>query len=320
MSLSLPQLVIIPSLKGALAISILLLARSVWRIVFGARGGWVEGLSIALLVGVASFIAIDLMQESRFATSGELLIFTDFLCLLFFFTIVTYAFHCSAFSGVPSILRRNTHSWMMIVISLVMTGWFSHRIEIRSRDYSLIGLELLLPGAVEVDSKSFAMTDQGTIVALYKVNVTDSRFEEYIKESRKKFKDFDHVGIRRDHADRMTNCHGWVFTGGKFLLKGQDVDRILCDNSYFMVKSPQPDDLIIYRDKNGQIQHTALVQAVLHDGTVISESKWGIDQRFIHRPEDQPYSPNFEYFRTLRPNHLIEILDSDSIDVDLNGG
>jgi hypothetical protein len=43
----------------------------------------------------------------------------------------------------------------------------------------------------------------------------------------------------------------------------------------------------------------------LNDGTVLAESKWGIDQRFIHLPEHQPYSSDFTYYRTNRRDHRI---------------
>ena len=320
MSRHLTQFFIIPTLIVALAISLLLLARSVWRIVFGAKSVWVEGICIALLVAAASFITIDMIQESRVSSFGILHVYVDFSCLLFFLAIISYAYRFGTFSGAAKHLRKNAHSWMMIAIAVAMTGWCYHRIDVRSKDYGLVGLEVPLPGNVEVQSDSFALTDEGTVVPLYSLDVTDEMFEEYVQSSHDKFRDYNHAGIRRENADRMANCHGWVFTGGKYLLKGRDVDFILCDNQYSLVKDPQPNDVVIYRDDNRQILHTALVQSVLRDGTVITESKWGIDQRFIHLPDDQPYSQFYEYYRTNRPNHLIRILDSTTPDPDLNDG
>ena len=33
-------------------------------------------------------------------------------------------------------------------------------------------------------------------------------------------------------VDPACNCHGWVFTGGRFWVSGEDVPRILEDNGY----------------------------------------------------------------------------------------
>jgi len=61
------------------------------------------------------------------------------------------------------------------------------------------------------------------------------------------------------------------------------------------------------RFKGALIRREGLVQGLLAEGTVIVESKWGIDQRFLHLPDDQPYSTLYAYYRTERVNHLIEI-------------
>ena len=53
--------------------------------------------------------------------------------------------------------------------------------------------------------------------------------------------------IRRGAASDASNCHGWVFTGGRFLLYLEDVEVILRENGYAEVPEPQPGDLVIYR-------------------------------------------------------------------------
>jgi hypothetical protein len=47
--------------------------------------------------------------------------------------------------------------------------------------------------------------------------------------------------------------------------------------------------------------HTGLVCNVFEDGMVLIESKWGIDERFLHLPEDQFYSQRYDYYRRQRP-------------------
>jgi azurin len=166
----------------------------------------------------------------------------------------------------------------------------------------------ILPGVIEPEEGSWAMTDEGANIPLYHLATDDIQFQEYALSVDQRYKSYLHEMIHRGDADKTTNCHGWVFTGGRFLLKGADVERILCDNRYFVVSDPKPNDIVIYRDQARNILHTALVQAVLADGTVITESKWGVDQRFLHLPVDQPYSSTFEYYRTDRfSDHLIRI-------------
>lgn len=289
----------------------MLLARSIWRVGFGAeKRSSIEAFYRVLSVGAASFIAIDLLQESRVHFAINFEFYTDLGCLLLFITMTFCAYHASTHHGSAVTLRRFTSSWLLIFLALMMTGWSYHRIQILSSAVDFIGISEIVPGMVELDDHSLAMTDEGTSIPLYRFAIDDNRFEEYALSSEMRFKIFGNAMIHREDADKMANCHGWVFTDGRFLLKGIDVDRILCENHYELVADPRPSDIVIYRDEMGSILHTALVQGILQDGTVITESKWGIDQRFLHLPAKQPYSQHFEYYRTHRPNHLIRIRDS----------
>ena len=299
----------------AFSICLLLLAHSIWRVVFGAKKqGSLGVLFLVLLVGSASILTVDLIQISRTTSSFQIELVSDFACLVLFSALVMYSYRVGTHSGTATFLRRNVHSWTMMLIAIAMTGWCYHRIEIRSTSYDLVGSNGVLPGTVDVDDRAFAVTDRGVIVPLYRLSTSEDVFDEYVLSDEDKFKSFNHTGIHRNDADRMSNCHGWVFTAGQFLLKGRDVDRILSDNNYFVVSNPRIDDIVIYRDDVGQILHTALVQGVLRDGTVITESKWGIDERFLHLPTDQPYSQTFDYYRTARPNHLIKILNANDVE------
>ncbi len=115
--------------------------------------------------------------------------------------------------------------------------------------------------------------------------------------------------IRTAIPSPESNCHGWVFTGGRFWVKGEEVDRILADNGYVPVASPRAEDIVIYRDDNGMVLHTARVEAVTRNGLVLVEGKWGQFGRFLHAPEDQPYSRNWAWYRSPRDGHLLRGLD-----------
>gem|GEM_PF-720438 len=311
----------ITALVITLATSLVLLFRSMWRVTFGLkRRRGIEVLCTILTFVAGTVISIDLLQESRilFAKTDE--IAAEFGCLLVFATMMYCAFIAKSLHGSALVLRRSSDAWILILVAATMSGWSYHRIQVRSNEHIFSGLEDAIPGAVEPDFKSEAMTDEGTNVPLYHLAVEKSVFDTYASKSEEKFSNFGNALIRRKEADMMANCHGWVFTAGRFLLKGNDVDRILCDNRYYVVSVPKPGDIVIYRNEAGAILHTALVQGVLSDGTVITESKWGVDQRFIHLPANQPYSQLFEYYRTERPTHLIRIRESSDLDADDRNG
>jgi hypothetical protein len=106
--------------------------------------------------------------------------------------------------------------------------------------------------------------------------------------------------------DVRSNCHGWVFAGGKTVLRGPVVDTILTDNGYQQVNEPRAGDLIVYRDTDGTPSHTGVVKAASRDGVLI-ESKWGFGGRYLHEPQHQCYSQAFAYYRSSRAGHALRI-------------
>lgn len=89
-------------------------------------------------------------------------------------------------------------------------------------------------------------------------------------------------------ADWSYNCHGWVFTGGHYLLPDGDVEPILRDNGYTPVEQPAVGDVAVYRDERGDVCHTGRVWAVGEGGQVLLESKWAYMGRYLHPPDATP--------------------------------
>jgi hypothetical protein len=114
--------------------------------------------------------------------------------------------------------------------------------------------------------------------------------------------------VRIAPADPRSNCHGWVFTGGDYGISEIVVDALLQDNGYQRVDSPQAGDVVVYRDAAGVVLHTGRVYRVHNNGEVWIESKWGAGGRYLHLPEDQSYSANGEYYRSIRPGHPAQII------------
>jgi hypothetical protein len=118
--------------------------------------------------------------------------------------------------------------------------------------------------------------------------------------------------IRRGAPADEANCHGWVFTGGRYNLRGRFVEVILSDNGYTDVDTPAAGDLCVYRDPQGEVSHTGVVQAVLGDGSVLVESKWGRLGVYLHAAGDSCYGTNFTFHHTDRSTHRLRGFEPDS--------
>jgi len=117
--------------------------------------------------------------------------------------------------------------------------------------------------------------------------------------------------IRRQPASDHTNCHGWIFTGGRCWIMGSEVEQILSDNRYQVVVSPKPGDLVIYR--NGSlIIHSAVVRYAPDGQSVLIEGKWGCGGVFVHPPDKSIYGLNFSYYRSPRQGHVLAGIESHS--------
>lgn len=151
-----------------------------------------------------------------------------------------------------------------------------------------------------------AVTDMGRDIGLFHYGSVHSL--ESLEEAVIELAGFTYEVIRIKGPSDDSNCHGWVFTGGQFCVASEQVDSILADNGYQPVEQPQGGDLVIYRDASGLPAHSALVRFVGEDGRVLVESKWGPLGVFLHSPETQPFSNQFNFWRSPRLGHQLHIL------------
>jgi hypothetical protein len=166
-------------------------------------------------------------------------------------------------------------------------------------------------GPIEVDRAEvhsvYCVTDAGRHLATFNLIMQQSAGE--VEESYLAEANYACRVIRTGNADTDYNCHGWIFTGGQYALRSDDIPSILADNHYQPVDEPQPGDLIIYREATGKISHTGMVRSVMAEGMVLIESKWGPLGRFLHSPDDQPYGLEHTYYRSPRDGHLLVVVD-----------
>jgi hypothetical protein len=199
------------------------------------------------------------------------------------------------FTALRWLLRTPSMPWSRVVLcgllvcQLIVSGWAGWRFQQALSDSS--DLAAMARGDIQAIPAEALLTSKGRLVPVYRWRVAEG--SDYTTPGEA----YADRRIVRAGKDSQANCHGWVFTGGQYLLTKDCVEAILADNDYQVVRQPRPGDVIVYRDAFNQILHTGLVQLALDDGLVLIESKWGIEERYLHRPEDQVYSQWYKYYR-----------------------
>jgi len=152
-----------------------------------------------------------------------------------------------------------------------------------------------------------AHTDAGTQIPLFEPSPYASAASE---DHEAKFLHNKRLGARlilTAPADLKYNCHGWVFTGGRYWVRGDAVATILKDNGYRQVERPRGGDVAVFRNQLGEITHTGLVRAGNRNGSILIESKWGRFGRYVHGPEEHGYRGHaVTYYHTTRGTNVLK--------------
>jgi hypothetical protein len=212
---------------------------------------------------------------------------------------------------------------MLLAVCAVAAGWSGQQVcEFCDRILTQDGLGLFYttPGKLAEVVEQAAVTDTGRRIPLFRWEVSDGDFRRFRQHEGTRLSMFGKAAIPRSPSDRHSNCHGWVFSNSRFLLQGRDIEWILSDNGYTPTRSPDPEDVVVYRDRDGVIVHTGVVRGVLDDGTIMIESKFGLDGVFLHEPQSQPYATDYVFYHTDRPGHAITIEDRTEHDVAKRNG
>ena len=212
------------------------------------------------------------------------------------------------------VLRRSPAAWGALVAALAMGGWASYRLqsELAPRDWNA-GVTAARALQLLPETQYVGISDRGREIPLFRsASVSIDPRQAYHLEHQAQRPDRKNAVIARGVPDADSNCHGWVFAGGEFLLDAPGLTVILEDNGYAPCSAPQAGDVVVYFDHGDVPVHTGVVSGLLHDGTVIVESKWGIDGRYLHRPEDQPYSNSFAFYRSQRGGNGILVREANS--------
>jgi hypothetical protein len=179
----------------------------------------------------------------------------------------------------------------------------------RQMDEGLAGLTYSSP--VDTHLAATALSDRGNRIDLHSPTEPLSAGElAELEKTAPAITNYSGKVIRRGSPNDDSNCHGWVFTGGRFNLGGRFVDTILSDNGYKAVSAPAAGDLCVYRGSRGEVTHTGVVRGVLDDGMVLIESKWGRMGVYLHPAGETCYGGKYAYHRTSRGGHLLSGMES----------
>jgi hypothetical protein len=199
---------------------------------------------------------------------------------------------------------------LLSVIGLALACYGMYALETKLEDDLLssdIQMELMV-GQIDLGPTSEqAPTDKGRLVPLFRPSAaTAEGLATFSEESFLHKRNLDQHIIQTGPVDPAYNCHGWVFAGGKFWVRGTAVPGILKDNGYRAVAHPRLGDIAIFTDPKGEVSHSGLVRGQGTKGAILLESKWGKLGRYIHTTDKHIYVGHaIAYYRTDRGSHVL---------------
>lgn len=297
-----------------LTLSLCVVVGYLWRFAFGKPDGsarWQRVIAFAAAL-ILCLTAVDGLNFAQQALSSHFRLFGTVAVIAA--TAGLTWLHLSHWKMPRSLFLSRLSGWLIILSSLSLAGWSYHRFHERLNPPSKKQVLLLsTPGKKQEIYEFVALTDRNRPIRVYRMAEEGS---EALDENEATVVNFMESTIQRGPADPAANCHGWVFLDSQFLIPGEAVQQILDDNGYELTDEPKAGDVIIYRSDNRDIVHSGLVRGVLNDGTIIIESKWGIEGTFLHDPEGTPYSTLFEYYRSPRPDNRVKVVPVDELPTD----
>jgi hypothetical protein len=272
-------------------------------------GGPRSGLAVCWLFGGALlFLCVEFFSQIDNKFFGVLKTLLQLGCLIALVFAIWTTERVSRKWAHSKPSRKNPGVWSVCLTSLLVCLVCSNRMQASGTNEPNLHTWPALPGDITRVTTHIGLTDKGRRIELFRFELK-GELPADDKALKATSNSFPAALIRRKDADLSANCHGWVFADGTYLINSSSVSMILEDNGYTRVATPKTGDVAVYRNASGNAIHTAVVCSVLADQTVLLESKWGVHHRFIHLPENQPYSTLIEYFTTQREAHGITIID-----------
>jgi len=257
---------------------------------------------IAAMISVGAGVISSGIQQNGLATGAAI------GCILLLSLLPDRVWVGSLLHMVGGFMKSATARWVLpltcgIVVSAgTILRYERNQIEANDRDLHMMERLTGTPDLVNAEER-YLLTDAG---ARIEVQIPGDTQELNNVEERELLQDM-HVSmhiIQHEPASDDSNCHGWVFTGGKYWVLGKSVDPILQQNHYEQTKSPRPGDLVVYRN-DAKVAHTAIVRYVSEGMPVLVEGKWGALGVYLHAVEESWYGRNYMYYRSPRKGHQL---------------
>jgi hypothetical protein len=300
----------------AVALSSLLAGRYALLLVVGKERTrlWVDGVSLLAAIVMLSVLTIDGMRWTDDEAIARLAPLPGILILFLVMPVAWLHLKVATLRLSAAKLRCYPGAWGALAATFFTCVWSCYRFQAELQPPTWEPPVLIArPVNMQLESAFVGISDRGRQIPLFRSTTKAIEPESaYHLEKLAEHPQRSTSVIARGAPDSTTNCHGWVFAGGEFLLDLDGLATILQDNGYARCTTPQPGDVILYFVGDEVPVHTGVVSGVLRDGTVIIESKWGVDGRYLHRPEDQPYSQTFVFYRSQRGGNQITIQPSNS--------
>jgi hypothetical protein len=292
----------------------LLMARYAYHAVFGQQQTphWISIARSGIAILIVGILALDGLNMLFGRLDRSERPFASVVLIILAVAISYFHLRFGALRLPSRKLLRTPLLWILLATTVGSTYWSLLRLnEVTSLTSDVFSLEAFMDGDLHQLPGLIALTDRDREIPLFRYTTSNSPAKvAALSESLKT--ETGSTAIFRAPPDPQANCHGWVFTGGRFLIKGDDVQQILDDNGYLRIADPESGDLVVYRDTEGWITHTGIVRGILDDATIIVESKWGVEGTYLHAPEAQPFSQVFDFYRSPRNGHLLVVRDRDA--------
>jgi hypothetical protein len=214
----------------------------------------------------------------------------------------------------PTVVAQTDSAVRISTWSLVMGAWLLALSSGRLRDQLAVQPEneaQLTSGNVAPEDLVSANdarleTDRGRPIAAFRpADSLEKSIATWARTRPDRRRGFTDSTIEQAPPDPTSNCYGWVFADGRYVIAAIDADRILSDNGYRRVDRPRVDDVVAYRSTvTHELIHVGIVR-VADEDLVLVESKWGFGGRFLHQPQGQPFCKDFDYYRSPRRGHKL---------------
>src|SRR5262249_35824550 len=132
-----------------------------------------------------------------------------------------------------SLGRPRFQAFSLFAVGLLMTfgwTWWLNRRDLPSTDGPFSEEPTSTKASPPQPIALTAQTDRGSTIPLYRM--ASSKDELFTTEHLERLvKGPYHLKLLATRkAGAESNCHGWVFTDGRFWIRGKDLDHILSDN------------------------------------------------------------------------------------------